>query len=469
MVTRSKSPKRRRKSQSLAFRNEDKVWQTVWKKRREALLQAINDQAVFLQTFERDMSQIQTLRIVAKRLHKFGQQQFDYLYKGLSTKVLVSSETYPDEFIYSATLNQISYDLEVVERAADQRLNGTEMMRRRLCDADRLALKALQDARVYLPPFEDRSQSTTTVVTYFQKMASIRLIPYADVALIGIPYTAVEEPFDLLAIPHEVGHYLFWHGRDPESHKSLRHEMKQKLRPSGVPAWCKAWLEEAFADVFATLVAGPATAYALMGVALRNPKDEFVTSDGDHVVPLIRPQVAFKTLKHCEERVPVWGPWADTLMGHWQEHVMLRNDPKNFRVDDKSRIDANSAVHVDPAQTAGPVDALVSYVLKYLPEVTLGNWNPDASLGDTDSLYTDFEEYFADKDGTNWITNLPVPQPLVSDNFDWNAYIESAFPELQRLLTRRRITEDVWGYIFLGNGWTTGPGEPNWPRVSPSS
>jgi hypothetical protein len=450
--------------QTFTMQRENDLWQAIWEKRRDSLLQTISDKAAIFERFEESRPQIPTLRSLTKRLHSFGQHQFGYFYKGFSTGLLTASKAYPEEYVYAATLDQISYDLEVVERAADQRLDGTEMMLRRLGEADRLAFKALQQAQVYLPPFGDRSRSTTTVVTYFQKLSSIRVIPYADVALIGIPYTAIDEPFDLLAIPHEVGHYLFWHGKNPVSGEPLHREIRQTL-PRGTPRWCKVWLEEAFADAFAALVAGPITAYSLMGMALRRSVSEFVTSDDDHVVPLIRPLVAFKTLKQCAEQLPLWGEWADVLMDHWQHHLTQRNRPTAFKVGRKDRISARSALHIGPTKTAGPVDILVSHVLKCLADVIPGDWNPDASLENADGLYTHFEKYFSGKDNVNWITSLPMPKPLSADNdFDWNTYVKETFQQPQKLLNAKRIAGETWEPVFLADGWTTEPGETPWPK-----
>ena len=59
-------------------------------------------------------------------------------------------------------------------------------------------------------PHVVRIERLSVALTYLQKSYETRVIPYAEVCLIGIPFTSVRLTEDLLAIPHEVGHYVFW-------------------------------------------------------------------------------------------------------------------------------------------------------------------------------------------------------------------------------------------------------------------
>ena len=70
-------------------------------------------------------------------------------------------------------------------------------------DVDKLTYAGLKMLRPYLS-----TEETFTVLTYFRRSANVRVLPYAPVALIGVPLTGIGlsteggVSTDLLAIPH---------------------------------------------------------------------------------------------------------------------------------------------------------------------------------------------------------------------------------------------------------------------------
>ncbi len=119
---------------------------------------------------------------------------------------------YTEEFVIGRLLRQIAADFTIIQRAYHIRLMGTENERIALAQADILANQALKLAKN-----SDLINDDTTVLTYFNKTALVRVIPYAPVALIGIPVTCVgwKDNFsNFMAIPHEIGHYVYWHARE---------------------------------------------------------------------------------------------------------------------------------------------------------------------------------------------------------------------------------------------------------------
>jgi hypothetical protein len=150
-------------------------------------------------------------------------------------------------------------------------------------------------------------QEPQTVLTYLQKSPDVRVVPYAPVALIGIPRTCHPLQMlspqgmirDLLAIPHELGHHLYWNGQDSTStnNNQLRHSRPiNRLEPSN-PAWLAAWFEEIFADIVTCVIGGPLAALSLQELQLQARNDWLLVDDGVHPVAAFRTYIYIETLK----------------------------------------------------------------------------------------------------------------------------------------------------------------------------
>lgn len=105
------------------------------------------------------------------------------------------------------------------------------------------------------------------VVLYFNKVNAIRFVPYTDVAFLAVPYTHIaRKDADWLAIPHEIGHYLYWNLADKLVDVRTRHQEIRQIVGSQLRATQKIaerppqeqnaivnmalnWIEECFADV----------------------------------------------------------------------------------------------------------------------------------------------------------------------------------------------------------------------------
>ncbi|HSD83056.1 MAG TPA: hypothetical protein VLG46_04330, partial [Anaerolineae bacterium] len=205
-----------------------------------------------------DAPRLKTLRPLLLCLKAFAGKRFTDFHTGFLGQWLETWPEFPPDAVLSSILDQLGSDVAVIDRAIAQRVSGTSLMKERLALADRLAWSALQLAvRSGLL----RDEKLPTVVTYFHKAPDIRVIPYAPVALVGIPYSCQQLDRDLLAIPHEVGHYVFSHGEYGQ--QPLRKHLKAQLaelvsdRQNGYYQIVLNWLEETFADVYGVAVSGP--------------------------------------------------------------------------------------------------------------------------------------------------------------------------------------------------------------------
>lgn len=311
----------------------------VWRRRGQALQQTIAHHLTSIQNGQEPVERKETIVALLATLQAFGQSQLEFFIDGFgpSAKVFLEPSTaYPPEYAMRATVDQIAYDLDAIQRAYQQRLpdQSTPEMRTTLANADILAYRAL------LPAINAGLIENTTVVTYFQKQINVRLIPYAPVALIGLPLSAIYAPRDLLAIPHEVGHYVFRRGElragpfvGSRFSAALQHQL------SGLPNWCQAWIEEIFADVYGAVVGGPVMALGFEDLMTDDRLEDFTRDDGEHPVAALRPDIYHEVFAQEESHrteMPM-------LRERWQEWFQQRGTPTSFTAAQGEVVDISAA------------------------------------------------------------------------------------------------------------------------------
>lgn len=368
------------------------IWQQRWLGMKHEMDGWLNQRSVEGEQFERQ----DTLTSLMACLQAFGDSQMNFFLKGLAddTKYrLEPSAEYPWEYALRTTLDQIGYDLDVLLRAYAHRLPclATQSMRDTLDLADHLAYQAIR------PAIEHKLvEGDTAVITYFQKAVNVRLVPYAPVALVGIPYSAVSSPRDLLAIPHEVGHYVFRDGRirsgrfaDSRFSAALQSQFDHQ------PAWYNAWMEEIFADVYGCLIAGPVIALSFQDIVTDGPRSHFTEDDGEHPVSALRPAIyhgALRRIQGCEYTLK-------QLERQWQMWLLERGNPTTVAL-------AGVDKPVSLEQAATEIDEkVVDLVLQeqFLGRLLPNNgaappemWSEPLRYGETvDMLYKRFDEYVA--------------------------------------------------------------------------
>ncbi len=388
--------------------------ETVWTDRLTAIEGALDYHASRQQQFPRQM----TAKCLIQRLHQFGANHFGFFQKHYFPASVNLAE-YPREYAFAIILEQISCDLEAIERAMNQRILGCEVTNTtaratqlsidscgaRLALTDVLAWRAIQPARD--AGFFDSEASQdgrllkriSTVLTYFQKQLLIRVIPYAPVALIGVPYQCMSVTRDFLAIPHEIGHYVFRHGQvekhvgiDPTwSHKEFFwKELDRRLPANQDKRW---WAEEIFADVYGCLCAGPVLALDFQDLQLEECKEGFIRDDGEHPVPAVRPWVYQYVLNYLLKHFGLWSNSCPALQARWRQKyeqrcVEYKLTQEEIDALDYERVKAEeiAAVVLDILNPSNPLDQKIADMIK-------NPWCDDLpeSERDADALYRSFE------------------------------------------------------------------------------
>ncbi len=252
------------------------------------------------------------------------------------------SGVFSQSYINQQLLSKISTDINIVQQALWQRgLNpATQKITHQgfvLKVGDSLAAASLQKVKD-----TDLLPKHVTPYSYLQNRIDIRLIPYYDVVLLSVPYGVMNSTCnwlatDYLAIPHEIGHYLFWWGtvvkedanRVLEEHRhpaaqegNGRIAIRETLETAteGEPDWVKAWLEELFADAVGCLIAGPISILGFQELLTSSSPKSLEGHDQDdhaHPFPSLRPFVQTAFLRKMGDYEMV----ADELDANWEKWV----------------------------------------------------------------------------------------------------------------------------------------------------
>ena len=260
-------------------------------------------------------------------LKPFAARLIDFFSQGFSDTSpsgLPWSDCEPPAYVYGLIAEQVAYDVDEILRAYSQRkiaeiLNPSASKikaKTNLQFADRLGYQIL------IPAILNIAVKPATVFTYFQKSTRIRLIPYACVAFVGIPYSAMEDANDYVTLAHELGHFVYRYGVFEDKRNRIR-----QLRDIDQTQWYGPWLEEIFADIFGCLFAGPRIAKSCQNLQRQMHARWFNVDNGEHPAPFLRPYIYIDTLK---ELAKLWSinltNVTDSLETSWEDH--LRNETK---------------------------------------------------------------------------------------------------------------------------------------------
>lgn len=270
-----------------------------------------------------------TAFILLYALQSFGKKQLDFFEKGFHQKQAATptdgflleafggaNVEYPPRYPFHEINHQITSDIEIITRA----INNRESTAPILLEADPKALNPIEltDRLAYLaiePTIQLLIIKPSTILTYLQKLPSARVIPYAPVAIVGIPLRAVENDFDLLATPHEIGHYVYrrifceltqngsrvQNFRDPILANLESPADEQATLDIKVTECARNWFEEIFADVYGCLIAGPMSAIQMQEILSGLPTSKLIEDDADHPLPALRPFIYTETLKQMAQ------------------------------------------------------------------------------------------------------------------------------------------------------------------------
>ena len=262
-------------------------------------------------------------------LEEFTRRLFTFFLDGFSDFfgeenkeiILIPSAEYPPEYVLQKILQQASFDLTVIQRLGEQRKNAelSELLKK----YDELALAALSIA--FPGNKETWLIDRVKPFLYFQRDTSVRIIPYANALLIGVPFSSSREPIpvDLLSIPHEIGHHIYQTGWISKTEPiNLFFEKYFADQPVSI----QNQVEEIFADLYGFLVGGPIVALSLQEVLLDNVPGSLWDDDVTYPSSSIRPLIFSELFKSPEFNNGGFNAseFADKLVAKWEHEGKKR-------------------------------------------------------------------------------------------------------------------------------------------------
>ena len=219
-------------------------------------------------------------------------------------------DEYSETILLNRALDVALQEWDTLRHALEQRENPR--YQNTLTELDTLAIECLS-------PLFGVDQIQNGIYTYIHKIFDIKRFAFSRTPLVGAPYEALHAPESWLAIPHEAGHYIFWNGTSTFAEfnqfyinlqnallgaveNALRSRIEGgyfRRRGQIFQIWL-SWLNEIFADIFGTLVAGPAYAWSIQSRirARFNVRDLYHShEEPTHPDPFIRPFFHINTLR----------------------------------------------------------------------------------------------------------------------------------------------------------------------------
>ena len=235
---------------------------------------------------------------------------------------------HPPTNLVHENLRRASVDVEIIQRAIIQRKRETRDGERPLTRhgeslliADKLVIKSLAPFE-YLVTGYNPQEGPINVITYYSENTHIRRLPYdRSTLLVGIAYANVSayqddlpaydyllkdvypaDPsdfwpsYEFLAIPHEVGHFVYHHCLTYDEHGQAT-PIAQLVQHERESARFGHWYEEIFADVYGSFIAGPLTGMGIQGLLISSSVRQMSRDDGEHPVPIFRPFIISEILR----------------------------------------------------------------------------------------------------------------------------------------------------------------------------
>lgn len=229
------------------------------------------------------------------------------------------SQTPPPMHLIRTCFRLAGVDAEILQRAIVQRRwEPTTSGYTRSLQATSLLVTDKLTAMA-LAPFQPRLPGSLDVkpLTYFSRETHIHQLPYSDrYVLVGLSYDLITPnasrrtygdgsngekklpAFELMAIPHEVGHFVYHHARMQDGRAFL--DLGEQFKDNPYQRWC----EEIFADVYGCLVAGPLTALGLQAILATGDREQIGEDDSEHPTPLVRPFLLSEILRELGRQQP---------------------------------------------------------------------------------------------------------------------------------------------------------------------
>jgi hypothetical protein len=188
-------------------------------------------------------------------------------------------------------------------------------------------------AKEYYDRFLGYKSPNVTPITYFAKLYAITRSNFTNYPLTSMPLYVLNDSSQwTLGLAHEIGHHIYWNSARLLQYQTVQGGLRTAVlrsleistmnyddfsRGSKLASIWVNWLEEVFADVAGTLLAGREFAISALTVMSENaPGAEALTADdGEHPSPYLRPLLALEALNWVSEQLEDGSNYKSKLQG----------------------------------------------------------------------------------------------------------------------------------------------------------
>ena len=282
-----------------------------------------------------------------------------------------------------ACFRQFTMDFEIIQNSIRQRRwvkdaqqgSNPDIQSASLIVTDKLAARAMA-------PFKHLITDSTDIIpiTFFSNRVYVRQLPYTDQFMfVGLSYDLTlpiqqstqddgqpaSPPFELMAIPHEIGHFMYHHANLVKNRKFATFAaMSKQFKSSPYFDWC----EEIFADLYGCLIAGPFAVLGMQALIATEEKEMVLTDDDEHPTGIFRPYFLSEMLRilssleshrydFAKIAIILDTNWTAILQrwGYVSENIK-DGRPARIHLPNESNIHTESFVNVDKAlQLVNPI------------------------------------------------------------------------------------------------------------------
>ncbi|MBK8905832.1 MAG: hypothetical protein IPM53_31915 [Anaerolineaceae bacterium] len=394
-------------------------------------------------------------------LATFTSDGFTFFMEGYYlNKDLPVSKDVPPRTIMRTLVDQVSFDLSVIQHAINQRrrhVDGRPMVQgQTLAMADQLAQLAVDLAIYanYLP-------QNTRMITYLARSLRSRLVPYSPTLLISIPYSALHSGAhpsrNFLAVPHEIGHHLYWNGVHPESKTPMRNHLLKKAGEAGIKSgdWRLNWLEEMFADAYALVLLGPVIVLDFQDMLDDDMSGHFREDTDKHPIPEIRPFIQTQILRQLTDQngQTFYTHECDQLDKNWKTWIKKHPLKASYPLIGHPQPILGQAVLDDLAP-------LITVILDSLADILPDKKEYVGMEGSNDvsKLYDEFQGYEMPDDDLE-LVNLFLDGQATDEQIEtiFASSAEISFKEHVAVETKKKpekIKTAEWMQLLRSHGWS---------------
>ncbi len=398
---------------------------------------------------------------------------------------------YPD-YVLNQALGQITEDIVTLERAyAQSSPTAGSKITDRLKTADGLLRHIQSIVGCHLP-------DTAVILSYVRPGANVRIVPYGPFGLVGIPASALASDLDLLSIPHEFGHFLYWRGHpDPKPGNALtyRQRLGELTEATETPEWIKEWIEEIFADVISCIIGGPAAALTFQDIMLTMAGIQFITFNDHYPVAAVRPFIYLHVLSQLPGKNSAVVRKLEENWWRILSHRLLRTTMDDLKCEVPYPVSTSGLPLFSEALTleeiAGQLQKISSKILDAFPELVKWadeSWTVGKTMhDDIQALYKEFqdnierlatmpspeipvlfspwtkviEQYLTDPKTKTQLNRISFnPNDNLIQNFGWvETVLDDKATATSDIDTLVAVPSDIWqAILYYGGGSTGGPG-----------